>query len=277
MKNIFRLLIRSILFSYRLILRLRYLKIYQQSQKLFSDEENIFKQFRSQFDFGQELPQSMRELHQEWSHYADRHFDSAHPDVFYTSWNGNAGLLNIAANIYDQFSRFELFIIFEKYLNPKKSFLDIGCGTAAIYWHKACEFSSAALVDVNNLAKEYVQFKISKQDIINIKILLPENLDEMSSASIEQIACIDVIEHLVDSSQIFIQQIDRILKPGGLLFLQAPFGGGVPEHIPEAYENWVSGGGRDILLNRYDKIEIINPLIELKPGCISSIYRKKIN
>ena len=265
---------RLILCAYRWAYKLAYPRLSAQLKAAYYAESQLFSNFRDTLDYGQNLPSDLNILHKNWDTFAENNFDPKQPEKFYLSWKKETGLLNIGANIVDQFSRIELYANFEKYLDPKKSFLDIGCGTAALYWHKSKDITSATLVDVPNLAKEYVKFKIDYISNAQIKLSSPEQLNEFEKHSHDQIMCIDVIEHLKNASELFITEIDRILKPGGLLFFQAPFGGGVPEHIPEALQNWISNGGQEYFKKNYLKVASINCLIELKPHCISGVYKK---
>ena len=104
-------------------------------------------------------------------------------------------------------------------------------------------------------------------------MLQVHSLDEISSDQMfDLILCVDVLEHLADSGQVFFS-LDKRLHEGGYLVLQAPWGG-IPEHIPEALENWIHSGAQRRLEEGYEKIGNLNPFILACRHGVSAIYRK---
>jgi SAM-dependent methyltransferase len=215
------------------------------------------------------------EIQQQWEHITRTGFDPRTPDSFYRSWVGATGFLNVRTNIDDQFSRVEFFTALQQHLpNHNGIFMDYGCGTAAMDWEWLGQFSSAWLVDFPNTAQDYVNFKIRREGWPHVRTLHPADTRALSDGSVDVLVCIDVLEHLDAPSELFSGQLHRLLRPGGLLFLQTPWGGGVPEHLPEAEPDWVQRGGQQCLRRKYRKVQRINPLIELKPNCISGVFEK---
>lgn len=206
-----------------------------------------------------------------WDEYVKEMFDPAKPEEFYLKWKADAGAANIAANIRDQFSRKYLLWAMKKYLGKgyRGRMLDFGCGTAAAAAAYVMKFSPGAvleLADVENLASEFVSYFVFKYPLLNI------SKTEISLAGIpdnyyDAAMCIHVLEHLKNPSGVFIGLAGKI-KPGGILFLEAPWGGH-PEHLPEAPLEWESGGGALFLKEKFIKKGSLDPFCGL-----SGVYEK---
>ena len=54
---------------------------------------------------------------------------------------------------------------------------------------------------------------------------------------------IDVLEHIENSSEVFIERISPMLKKGGLLIMKAPWRGQLT-HIDEAADDFYNNGGK---------------------------------
>lgn len=93
--------------------------------------------------------------------------------------------------------------------------VDIGCGTVTLFDY--IQISNPLLVD---LIEEYCKFmqdkghKITKGDI--------ENLNFIEDSSMDIVVCSDILEHVL-SFRIAINEVKRILKPGGLLVGNIPW------------------------------------------------------
>ena len=224
---------------------------------------------------GRELPEDLKPLERRWDQYTQSAFDPRHSQSFYEGWVGEVGYLNVVANTCDQFRRIELFLAYERWMPLQAgSLIDLGCGTAGLTLQFARRFDDVMLVDVDNVAKEFVRFKLERhRENVHARPVLPAALQEGTRA--DAFICVDVLEHLPNPSAVFAEQIDRCLQPGGLLFLQAPWAGGVPEHLAEAPVDWIQRGGEQLLARAYDKVAPISHLIERKPHCVSGVYRKR--
>jgi 2-polyprenyl-3-methyl-5-hydroxy-6-metoxy-1,4-benzoquinol methylase len=226
---------------------------------------------------GRTLPADLSALERSWDEYTRRHFDPARSDTFYRGWQGDAGYINLVANVRDQLRRVELLRAYERWLPSRITrAVDVGCGTATLTLLLADSVDDLVLVDVDNVARRYVHYKTGQLALGGkARQLEPDQLTQVEAASADVVLCIDVLEHLPSPSLLFREELDRVLRRGGLLFLQAPWGGGVPEHLPEAPLEWVRGGGKARLAEQYERLGAISPLIELKPGCVSGVYRKR--
>lgn len=112
---------------------------------------------------------------------------------------------------------------FTQYLNPKDIVLDLGSGNgqnaikAAQVVKKvfACEIDQALINQAKTLAKlkriENIQWE---------QVNLEERLSFIN-ANFDKILFLDVLEHLKKRNQI-LNEVRRVLKPGGLLFLGVP-------------------------------------------------------
>ena len=62
---------------------------------------------------------------------------------------------------------------------------------------------------------------------------------------------------------------DFTMQPGGILLLQAPWGGGVPSHLDEAIIDFYQNGGKSFISKRFKKI------YSMAAMDISGVWQKK--
>ncbi len=199
------------------------------------------------------------DLAEAWEQVGPALWQSCTPATFYTSWRGDAGKSAVAANVMDQFSRGEIFemlgIVFDRL--DQVIYLDFGCGTGAVsypYLHRAL---SAVMIDVPNANQDYLRWRLVRAGLNEVALLEPNTLPQLPDATFNLIACIDVLEHLTNPTEVF-AQLDRVLRIGGLFLFRAPwardnedFG----EHLPEATRDWHRpGGGGQILQLGYQLV-----------------------
>lgn len=94
---------------------------------------------------------------------------------------------------------------------------DFGCGYNAMFVRRLLdEVAHATVVDVT-LADDL------KADprVTAVEGVLPDALRSIASASLDRIICNNVLEHLSAPEQV-LQEIRRILEPGGVLFANVP-------------------------------------------------------
>lgn len=209
---------------------------------------------------------TLQDLQKGWEQFVLNHFDKNNPDGFYRNWVDEAGAMNIAANIFDQFSRIyvvgALNVIFGQPYSFAGRILDFGCGTAAISscWQRSFAPSAELLLaDVENLSREFIRYQCKKYP--EYKVLLTEvTLDDVPDNSFDLVLCIDVLEHLRSPSKTFFL-LDQKLRYGGFLLLQAPWGGH-PEHLEEAPQDWQTSGGKSALHTRYLQLAKMNDALD---------------
>ena len=201
-----------------------------------------------------ERPEDMQALYHEWDEHIAA-FDAQNPAEFYASWTGRRGASAICRNIVDQFERTyvldTLFFLFGGPSDFAGRILDYGCGTAAL--SMACHrffFPRARLylADVENLTRDFLECVTLQRENANV-CMTGLALEEVRDNSLDVVLCIDVLEHLQNPSVVF-ELLDRKLRSGGLMVLQAPWGGHT-EHLEEAPEDWERNGGQGRLEARY--------------------------
>lgn len=198
-------------------------------------------------------------LAKQWQNNLRQFSSFKNPQDFYLSWQGDVGRSNLCVNILDQFSRTDLADLFPRIPTTDASgnlisMADIGCGTAALSFPFAKSFASAFLVDVPNMAQSFIRWRCDRHKISNV---WTGSLGDMPKA-VTVMLCVDVLEHIAESSKFF-REMDQRLFSGGVLLLRTPWASIVPEptHIPEAEADWYSGGGAELLAEKY---RLIRPL-----------------
>ena len=259
---------KLVLFFYRKLLHLLYPKMFKEFKGDYRQELKRLEDF-SQEDFSKLDLGNRNEVFKKWESYIKQNFSADKPEEFYLNWKGEIGYLAIATNIHDQFRRFELYLKLKKYTQNMESLIDIGCGSAAIYWSMLASKESY-LIDVENENQKYISHKVKPRlNIIN------GDISKIPSGYQADIVCIiDVLEHLEHPSKFFIENVHPYLKLGGLLFVQAPWGG-IPEHLPEAPLDW-GKSGRSFLTEKYEFVSPINHIFHLTNYYLSGVYRKKV-
>ncbi|TLD42263.1 MAG: hypothetical protein JETT_1506 [Candidatus Jettenia ecosi] len=150
---------------------------------------------------------------------------------FYTDWKDDYAKYNICANVLNQHFDTINFQIIHKYFTKevynKDTLIDYGCGTGSLSFAFAIEKlinSKIILLDVENDINEFIRFRIKKhqlQDIISLYNVMSFKGWNVANG----LYCIDVLEHVENSSEIFINNIHPLLRKNGLLYLKAPWRG----------------------------------------------------
>lgn len=113
--------------------------------------------------------------------------------------------------------------------------LDIGCADSSI---KKCLSQGISYIGLDYYTTA-VEWYDTKPDIFGDAHMLP-----VASESFDSILLLDVLEHLHDPAHC-IQEVARVLKPGGVFYLQVPFI--YPEHdAPLDYHRWTRYGLRNL-------------------------------
>ncbi|MDR2001929.1 MAG: hypothetical protein LBQ74_02765 [Prevotella sp.] len=123
------------------------------------------------------------------------------------------------------------------------------------------------LLDVRNDTNDFIHWRIKKyglEDAVEF-----HDADAFNAMGIcDGLFCIDVLEHLSNSSEIFIKRIDPLIKCGGFAILRAPWGGQLT-HIDAARDNFYTAGGKEFLMRNYKEY------YRFDANDIGAVYRKK--
>jgi 2-polyprenyl-3-methyl-5-hydroxy-6-metoxy-1,4-benzoquinol methylase len=192
------------------------------------------------------------DLARQWTLWHQTFHSFERPEDFYLGFQGDMGRANLCANILNQFSRLEIYALVQRFpgIKPDLRLADIGCGTAALSFPLLRRMGGPSfLIDVPNLAQDFVRWRCARHGFDHVSV---GGLDHMD-ALVQVMICVDVLEHVAQSSAMF-RRMDALLNPGGVLLFQAPWASRVPniEHLPEAEADWHQGGGAEILANGYD-------------------------
>jgi 2-polyprenyl-3-methyl-5-hydroxy-6-metoxy-1,4-benzoquinol methylase len=204
-----------------------------------------------------------------WSSTEKEFFEkSSNLKEFYESWNDAAAIENICANIFNQMIWFENYNVCAAYA-PKSDFIiDYGCGTGSLSFGLALDKkikNKLVLLDVPNDISKFREYRINKHHLVNVE---QENIfNYRVEAKADLIICLDVLEHLENSSSVFENEMSPMLKVGGLMILKAPWRGQMT-HIDEAADDFYLNNGRKFLSKNFKEV--------YRFGCqdISCVYQK---
>ena len=180
-------------------------------------------------------------------------------NTFYENWKDDFARYNICANILNQHMdsvSFQLFYnYFSKYHFAKNTLIDYGCGTASLSLAFAIEklvSTNIILLDVKNDINDFIKFRVAKHKLSDT-VSLHDVLLFDEKGCCDGLYCIDVLEHLENSSEVFINRVHPMLRVGGIMYLKAPWRGQLT-HIDEAADNFYLKGGRKLLGKKYDLV-----------------------
>ncbi len=191
---------------------------------------------------------------------------------FYESWRGESAHYNICANILNQhvdYINFKVIYNFMANADGRRTTVDYGCGTASLTIAFALEGvirGNIILLDVENDIKDFIRFRLKKHNLES-SISWHDAISYSNKQLGDLLYCIDVLEHLENSSAIFMNRIHPLLKLDGLLYLKAPWRGQLT-HIDAAADDFYFHGGRKFLTSHY---KLINRLQAID---IAGIYKK---
>lgn len=106
---------------------------------------------------------------------------------------------------------------------PGGSALDVGCGTGAYTVEVARDFERVDAIDVEPNRIEELNSHLTGTDLaskVRATTMSAERLD-FPSMSFDAVLAIEVLEH-VEGLDASVEEIRRVLKPGGLLYVSAP-------------------------------------------------------
>lgn len=96
--------------------------------------------------------------------------------------------------------------------------LDVGCSTGIMANHLAGHFAMMVGMDIDS---EAVRFAVAQKDCESALFLTSDALDlPVLDASIDVVICAHVYEHVPDARRMM-EEIFRVLKPGGVCFFSA--------------------------------------------------------
>ncbi len=168
---------------------------------------------------------------------------------------------NIVANCVYSFSLKYSYDTLIYYLNRLKesrtsvTLCDFGCANAHLSFAMLRQklITHLELCDLPSMVEEFVKFRNTKYGLNTVtwqdatRFTVKENY-------FDAVICFDVMEHLPNPSEVLKTILYPILKPGGYLFMQAPWGGGVPSHLDEAIVDFYGNGGKVFLSRNFRKI-----------------------
>jgi 2-polyprenyl-3-methyl-5-hydroxy-6-metoxy-1,4-benzoquinol methylase len=174
---------------------------------------------------------------------------------------------NIVANCVYSFSLKYSYDTLYYYLNrlaaTNKSVVlcDFGCANAHLSFamHRRQLITHLELCDLPGMVEDFIKFRNTKYDMNTITWQNAEHF-AVKENYFDAVICFDVLEHLPNPSQVLITVLYPLLKPGGYLFMQAPWGGDVPSHLDEAINDFYRNEGRNFLSKRFRKINTMSAM-----------------
>ncbi|NKD76845.1 methyltransferase domain-containing protein [Haematospirillum sp. H1815] len=176
---------------------------------------------------------------------------------FYCSWNGDNGRANLCANVFNQFLSADIYFAVRPHVVAARRVLDYGCGTASVTLAHAMLSAGRTefvLVELQDMVRQFIQFRVERHHLPRVRSIDLAGLS--GEAAFDLVMCIDVLEHLENPSQVFIEDLVPRVALGGLLILRAPWRGQLT-HIDAAPEDFYGNGGRVALARHFVEIERI--------------------
>jgi SAM-dependent methyltransferase len=210
------------------------------------------------------------ELALAWPELGAALWERSTPETFYTGWTGDTGRAAVAANVMDQFTRQDVWGALSQVMPARGGwlFMDYGCGTGSASFPFLGHCAQAVMVDVPNLNQEFLRWRLQRHGLDHVAVLSPDQAVELPLDTFDLVACVDVLEHLPEPTQVF-QRLDAWLRCGGLLIQRSPWAHDdeeLGEHLPEATADWHrSGGGAEQIGARYEA---------LLPMAFGAVYHK---
>jgi len=191
----------------------------------------------------------------EWPTIEKKLFQKNNLSNFYQSWNNKESYYNICCNIINQHIEISNFNVIASHFTKEGKYIDYGCGTGSLSIGLFLENrlrGKLILLDVPNDVNKFVKYRIKKNHLEKC-VQFSNVLNYFKPDSADGIICIDVLEHLENSSEIFINKIHPLLKVGSFIYLRAPWRGQLT-HIDKAADNFYLKGGRSFLAEKYVEV-----------------------
>lgn len=132
-----------------------------------------------------------------------------------------------------------------KNISKNESILDVGCGNGWLSSLLLNKYKVIA-VDISKVMIEECKKKFKNEQKIKFYNSFVEELP-LENASVDNVIMFDVLEHCVDVKRV-LKEINRVLKPGGQLFIV------VPQLYGQIYQNLIKNyrkTGRFFQIKRY--------------------------
>lgn len=204
-----------------------------------------------------------------WKLYEEKLFLQNDLSGFYQSWNDEVAYYNICCNIINQHIEISSFEVIATYFTKEGKYIDYGCGTGSLSLGLFLQNKlkgTLLLLDVPNDINKFIEYRIEKNNLRKFA-RFSNVLNYFEPDSADGIICVDVLEHLENSSEIFINKIHPLLKIDGFIYLRAPWRGQLT-HIDEAADDFYLSGGRRFLYKKYREVYRTSSMD------ISCVYKK---
>ncbi len=114
-----------------------------------------------------------------------------------------------------------LLVTLSRYVNAGEQVLDLGCGGGKFTsWMSQAGYTAQGM-DISRNALEMA--KRNNPDV-SYKLLEPDGSIPAPDGTFAAVWCTEVIEHILDI-HVFLSEVRRVLKPGGILILTTPYHG----------------------------------------------------
>jgi hypothetical protein len=213
--------------------------------------------------------------HSRWPHEL---WDKVGGDVaeFNRHITGDVGRMNICANTICSFilknTHDTLYSVLKMLGNRQQeiTLCDYGCCNANVTFSMLLggHVTSLDMYDLYSESAEFIRHRINKYGMEEQAQW--RCVDEpLTGRQYDVVYCIDVLEHTETPSNILETSIAPLLKSGGYLIIQAPWGGPVVSHLDEAIIDFYTKGGREFLTRHFEEVYSMSTLD------ISAVWRKK--
>ena len=154
----------------------------------------------------------------------------------------------VVAFLYRRLLRFEVNryrSVYDLLPSNKERLLDVGCGDGDFVFMSKGKFKECYGVDVSSLrterAKKRAQERSDGDSVHFHKCDVDEGLP-FSNSFFDVVSCIAVLEHVLNPPNV-VEEIHRILKPGGIFIVQVPNIAWIPYRIQLLFGKLPKTGG----------------------------------
>jgi ubiquinone/menaquinone biosynthesis C-methylase UbiE len=135
-----------------------------------------------------------------------------------------AGIIPYLYDIFKAYEKNRYQVVTEFLPTEKERLLDIGCGGGHLIYHLEDLFREYYGVDISQHLLQHAEMKLSEVFEANTFSLRQYDIDDglpFEDSFFDAVSCVAVLQ-CVNNPPNLIQEVNRVLKPGGIFIIQVP-------------------------------------------------------